>query len=104
MTAAGNAADYRGSGRREFEEIEGEIEAAMIFAAATADFQMRPGSTALARTCLSDATTGYARALGAFLKADLTDAQRNELKPSLMLLEQVLKSLRKPLAALGRNS
>jgi len=95
MNGAGKAAANRDSAQREFELIEGEIEAGMVFAAAAAQFQTQDRNKALAKTCVSDATRCYANALVALHKADLAAAQTNDLKAGLTRLEQVLKSLRK---------
>jgi hypothetical protein len=92
MNGAANAA--AGPGKREFDRIDGELEAAMVFAAA-ADSKSLTGRDESA-SCVSDATTCYARALAGFFKADLTAEQRDELKGKLIRLEQVLSSLRRP--------
>jgi hypothetical protein len=58
----------------EFERIDGELDAAVVFAAA-AEYEYQNGKPEFAATCQSDAMDGYTEMLEALPKADLTGAQ-----------------------------
>jgi hypothetical protein len=94
MTGPSTAAAALDSSRREYERIKAEIDAAMVFAAA-AGYHQQNHDIRLARTCVSDATSCYVKALGSFFKADLPTAEIHDLKSALMRLEAELKRLRK---------
>lgn len=82
-------------GKLEFDRIEGELDAAMVFAAA-AEFESQDGNSDVAAACVSDATISYAKALVGFYKADLTATQIHDIKIKFSRLEQLLKRLRQP--------
>jgi hypothetical protein len=84
--------------RREFDRIDGELDAAVVFAAA-AHQAFHNGNADLGVTCLSDARDGYASALNALAKADLSGAQIQTLRAKLLRLKGLLEDLRPP----GRN-
>jgi hypothetical protein len=79
----------------EFERIEGELEAAVVFAAA-ADQAYQNGNFELAAACLSDAKDGYAKALNALQQPDLTGAQLQDLKAKLIGLRERLGGVATP--------
>ena len=80
------------SSQRELERLEGELDAAMVFAAGCS-YHQQNGDPELAATCLSDATKAYAKVLGAFYAEDFTGAQMHELRAKLIRLQDLLKSL-----------
>jgi hypothetical protein len=94
MTGPSTAATALDSSGREYERIKAEIDAAMVFAAA-AEHHQNNHDIRLARTCISDATSCYVKALGGFFKADLPAAGIQNLKTALIRLEAELKRLRK---------
>jgi hypothetical protein len=59
------------SAHLEFEQIDGELDAAIVFAAA-AQHAYQNGKSVSGAACLSDATVGYAKVLEALPKANLT--------------------------------
>ena len=80
----------------EFERIEGELEAAIVFAAA-AEFQFQNGNPEFAATCLSDAVDGYTTAVRALPTANLAGAQLEDLTARLIQLKHLLDGLRTPI-------
>ena len=84
-----------GSAPLEFAQMDGELDAAIVFAAAAED-QYQNGKAESAATCLSDATDGYIKVLEALANANLTGAQLHDLKAKLIRLQHLLGGLRTP--------
>ncbi len=94
----GAAADSRAdesSVQREFERLDGELDAALVFASA-AEYHRQNEDPEMAATCLSDATRMYAEVLTAFRTVDFSGAQMHELRAKLIRLEERLRELRTP--------
>ena len=68
----------------EFDRIDGELDAAIVFAVAAS--QNGPGQSA----ALSDARECYKHVLSALPKADLSGGQLEQLKAKLIRLRQLL--------------
>ena len=89
------AANIAADGKWEFERIEGELDAAIVFAAA-AGHEYQNGNLDSGATCLSDAVDIYEQVLGALPKVNLTGAQLQNLKAKLIRLRHELNGLRTP--------
>jgi hypothetical protein len=83
------------SSQMEFERMDGELDAALVFAAG-AEYQQADGEPDMAAACLSDAVNLYTTVLGGFFRADLTGWQRQELRAKLIRVRHVIKRLRPP--------
>ena len=83
------------SSQREFERMDGELDAALVFAAG-AEYHQSEGEPDLAAACLSDAVNLYAKVLGGFFRADLTGGQRQALRAKLLRVRQIIKGLGPP--------
>src|SRR4051794_27000726 len=83
------------SQKLEFERIDGEFEAAMVFAAAS-EYHSQQGNAVLANACLTDAADGYEKVQSAVLAANLSGAQLQELTGKLMRLKDLLDRLGLP--------
>jgi len=83
------------SSSREIEQLEGELDAALVFASA-AEHHSQNGNVELAEACRSDAADGYARVMAALGTANLTGAQVQDLKARLVRLRHVLDSIGAP--------
>ena len=79
----------------EYERIEGELDAAMVFAAA-AEYQLQQGNAALAAACLADAADAYEKVHSAVVAARLSGSQLQELTGKLMRLKELLDRLGLP--------
>jgi len=94
MAGDENVAVQAESAQLEFEQICGELDAAIVFAAATEE-EYRTGNAAeFGEVCRSDANGCYAAALERMSKAHLTEDQRRVLVSKLDHLEQSLHRLR----------
>lgn len=89
MAGEAKAVAARDSARLAFERIEGELDAALVFALA-ADESYRSGNMEYSATCLSDAKEIYRIVLAVLPGADLTGAQFQRLKSKLKRLRHLL--------------
>jgi hypothetical protein len=78
-----------------FERFDGELDAALVFAAA-AEEALQNGKSEFGITCLSDASAGYTTVLRALPAANLTGAQLQDLKAKLLRLQHLLDGLPSP--------
>jgi|GraSoiStandDraft_24_1057298.scaffolds.fasta_scaffold390147_2 hypothetical protein len=76
-----------------FERIDGELDAAIVFAVA-AKHQYQNGNPEFGAACLSDAMDGYTRVLGALSKGNLTGARLQDVEAKLIALRELLDGLR----------
>ena len=72
-----------------FEQLQGELDAAIVFAAGAEDAD-RNGQTELALACRADAVAAYASVLARLSEPDLLDSQRERLRAKLVRLRQLL--------------
>ena len=79
----------------EFERLDGELDAAIVFAAA-ADEACRVGNYEFGATCLTDAKDCYAKVLDVLRTADLTGTQLQELTVKLLRLRRLLGDVATP--------
>jgi len=79
----------------EFERIDGDLEAAMVFAAA-AGCHSQQGNVNLAAACLADAAEIYEEVKSAVPVANLSGAQLQELTGKLLRLRDLLDALGLP--------
>src|SRR4051812_25853586 len=89
------AGDEKFAPHLEFEQMDGELDAAIVFAAA-AEYHYQNGKSESGAACLCDAMGGYAKVLGALSKANLTGAQLQDLTAKLIRLRHLLYGLRTP--------
>jgi CO/xanthine dehydrogenase FAD-binding subunit len=79
----------------QYERMQGELDAAMVFAAA-AQHQYQLGKAEIAATCLSDAMDVYEKVRSALAAADLSGSQLQDLGGKLIRLKNLLDSVRPP--------
>jgi hypothetical protein len=84
----GNVAADEKAAHWEFERLDGELDAAFVFAAAAKDAS-QIGKAELSDACFSDATDCYANVVFALSKSDLTGEQRQLLHAKLIRLRQL---------------
>jgi len=84
-----------GAGRKldtahlEFERLDGELDAAIVFAAA-ANEACQSGNFEFGATCLTDAKDCYRKVIEALPNSNLTGAQIHELSGKLIRLRRLL--------------
>jgi hypothetical protein len=78
--------------QREFERMDGELDAAIVFAVAA----FENSTSQLGTAALSDAMDCYAKILLALQTADLTGAQLQHLRAKLLRLRQFLGDVAGP--------
>ena len=71
------------------ERLEGELDAAIVFAAAAEDAD-RNGQAGLARACRADARETYAAVVAGLSEPPLTESQRESLRPKLVRVRELL--------------
>jgi hypothetical protein len=80
------------SAQLEFERMDGELDAALVFAVTAA----QAGQPHIADATLSDARDCHAKVLAALAKADLSAAQIEHLRAKLLRLRELLGSVAAP--------
>jgi hypothetical protein len=92
MGWGGRLSGEQDSFHAEFERIDGELDAAIVFAA-SAEEAYQNGNFEFCSPCLSDAKDIYAKTLGTFVQWNVTGAQLHDLKAKLIRLRQLLNGL-----------
>ena len=83
-------ADAQGESERlTFEQLNGELDAAIVFAAAAQDAD-RDGRAALAQACRIDASDAYAAVLARLAEPDITETERRALEAKLLRVREML--------------
>ena len=96
MAGCPNMAAAGDSSRWEFERMDGELDAALVFAAGAGQ-AFQNGKEDFANSCLADAEDGYQKVFAALPTAGLSGSQLQELTAKLLRLRQVLDGLRRPI-------
>ena len=98
MSGDGDCAAGWDPAQREFDRIDGAVDAAIVFAIA-AQHAYQNERPEQGEACLTDARRGYTEVLDALSKTSLTGTQLQCLKAKLIRLRYLLDHLRTP----GRN-
>jgi hypothetical protein len=93
MGWGGGLSAGRDSSQVEFERIDGELDAAIVFAI-SAEQAYQTGNPEFCAACLSDARDICAITLVAFVKLNLPGAQLHDLKAKVLRLRQLLDRFR----------
>ena len=93
MGWGGGLSAGRDSSQAEFERIDGELDAAIVFAI-SAEQAYQTGNLEFCSACLADAKDIYAITLVAFVKLNLPGGQLQDLKAKLLRLRQLLDRFR----------
>jgi hypothetical protein len=72
------------------EQLDGELDAAIVFMAACVEAE-RAGRAAFAEACRADARDGYATVMRRLPAANLTSKQRRHLEAKLVRVRQMLE-------------
>ena len=93
MAGAENIAAEKESEQRAFEQLDGEIDAAIVFAAG-AKAAYRNGRAELGDACFSDAKDGHNKVIESLSRTDLAGEQLRSLQAKMKYLRESLDRLR----------